>query len=688
MKTAITVLFILTFILPGGTSLAGTTGKLIGTITAKTSGDPIPNAKIVLAGKSFGGSTDTDGKFEILNLPPGLYDADISALGYHEMTITEIYIATDRTTELAIEMYLLSEPKPVTEIGFSRKSTKLTIPLADPESAPDDMMDVHEQKSEGKIHLRGSRAGGDADRIRIQAQTIMAAPSRRAPVAGMSKSRAGRRMPPPVPPHISPTPRRYPPNWLVRTGEEYDQFTENAFEDVFMQPLSTFSIDVDAASYTNTRRYINDGYIPPRNAVRIEEFVNYFNYNYPQPEGDHPFSITTEISDCPWNRDNRLVHIGLQGKVSPERKRPPSNLVFLIDVSGSMRDFDKLPLLKSSFNLMVEKLRKKDRLAIVVYSSSAAKVLESTPGNAKDEILEAITRLNAGGSTAGAEGIQLAYQVAKDNFIRNGNNRVILATDGDFNVGISDTDELVKFIEEKRDDGIFLTVLGFGTGNIKDDKMEGLADHGNGNYAYIDNILEGKKVLVSELGGMFTIAKDVKIQVEFNPAKVVSYRLIGYENRALEARDFNDDTKDAGELGEGHSVTALYELQMVGMEETGRRPAVDPLKYQKAVIATSGEFSDEIMTVKLRYKKPDRDKSRLIVHPVIDKQVALRKSSENFRFAAAVAEFGLLLRESEYAADASYDNVIELVKSSRGSDKDGLRAEFLRIVETSMLLQK
>jgi len=471
------------------------------------------------------------------------------------------------------------------------------------------------------------------------------------------------------------------------TGEEYNKFKENEFLDVTEHPLSTFSIDVDNASYTNSRRYINDGMLPPHDAIRIEEFINYFDYDYTQPKSDDPVSIITEISECPWNPDNRLIHVGLQGKTISYKKLPPSNIVFLLDVSGSMSSPDKLPLLKSSFKLLIEELRKKDKVAIVVYASSTGMVLESTPGNEKEKLHEAVDRLHSGGSTAGGAGIQLAYKTAKENFIKKGNNRVILATDGDFNVGTTDNDALVKLIREKANDGIFLTVLGFGTGNLKDERMEHIADKGNGNYHYIDNILEGKKALVKEMGGLFTIAKDVKLQIEFNPARIQAYRLIGYENRMLAARDFNDDTKDAGEIGSGHTVTALYEIMLPGMDAV-RRPAVDPLKYQKAEIVTTGEFEDEVMTVKLRYKPPDEDTSKLIVRAVKDEHIQLRKTSDNFRFSAAVAEFGLLLRDSEFKANASYEQIIRLAKDAKGKDTEGYRAEFIRLVETGELLSK
>jgi Ca-activated chloride channel family protein len=467
--------------------------------------------------------------------------------------------------------------------------------------------------------------------------------------------------------------------------EEYNRIYENTFLEVENNPLSTFSIDVDTASYSNIRRFINRNSLPPKDAVRIEEMINYFTYEYPQPEGDHPFSIITEISTSPWNPSYRLVHIGLQGKKIALDKMPPSNLVFLIDVSGSMDSPDKLPLLQTAFKLLVNQMRPIDRISIVVYAGAAGLILPSTPGNYKNRIIAAIDKLYAGGSTAGGMGIKLAYRIAKQNYIRNGNNRVILATDGDFNVGVSSTSELVRLIENKRRDGIFLTVLGFGTGNYKDSRMESLADKGNGNYAYIDSILEARKVLLKEMGGtLFTIAKDVKIQVEFNPVLVKAYRLIGYENRILKSEDFNDDKKDAGELGSGHSVTALYEIIPKGVSTD--LPAVDPLKYQETRIREHAQRSKEIMTIKFRYKEPSGRESRLIVKPVLDQNIPIDETTNNYRFSAAVAEFGMLLRDSKFKGGSSYDRSLELAQRSVGRDTEGYRAEFIRLVKMAKLL--
>jgi Ca-activated chloride channel homolog len=469
--------------------------------------------------------------------------------------------------------------------------------------------------------------------------------------------------------------------------EGYNRIYENSYQRASNNPLSTFGIDVDTASYSNVRRFINSGVMPPKDAVRLEELINYFTYDYPQPKGDRPFSINTEVANAPWNPQHKLVHIGLQGKSFSTKDLPPNNLVFLIDVSGSMNSPDKLPLVKASLKYLVSELRAKDSVTIVVYAGAAGLVLPPTPGNQKEKILDSIDKLEAGGSTAGGAGIQLAYKVARDNFIKQGNNRVILATDGDFNVGVSSDGELVRMIEEKREQGVFLSVLGFGTGNLQDAKMEQLADKGNGNYAYIDSLLEAKKVLVTQMGGtLFTIAKDVKIQVEFNPAKVQAYRLVGYENRVLQNQDFNDDKKDAGELGAGHSVTAIYEIIPVGVASDVKLPEVDPLKYQPNPATTSASQTDELMQVKLRYKKPNETVSQLITQSVMDKPVKLENASANFRFATAVAAFGMVLRDSEYKGTANFEEVLRLANQAKGEDKEGYRAEFIRLVESCKTL--
>jgi len=466
---------------------------------------------------------------------------------------------------------------------------------------------------------------------------------------------------------------------VVHNTEEYGRFQENSFLSVVDNPLSTFSIDVDRASYSNVRRYLNAGQRPPRDAVRIEELINYFTFDYPDPHGADPFSVTTEMASCPWNAKNRLLLVGLQARRMKTADLPPANLVFLIDVSGSMEMPNKLPLVKQSLALLVNQLRAQDRVAIVVYAGNAGLVLPSTGGDNKGAILSAIDGLEAGGSTAGGAGINLAYRIAKENFIDGGNNRVILATDGDFNVGATSDGELEQLIEEKRKDRIFLTVLGFGMGNLKDSKMELLADKGNGNYAYIDDLSEARKTLVHEMGGtLFTVAKDVKLQIEFNPAKVLAYRLIGYENRLLRKEDFHDDAKDAGELGAGHSVTALYEL--VPPDGDLALAKVDPLKYQTTAVTPSAKSTPELLTLKLRYKAPDSDTSQLMTMTVGDESGPFATATDNLRFAASVAELGMLLRNSPYKGTSTFGQAREIAQKSLGRDVEGYRHDFLALI--------
>lgn len=456
--------------------------------------------------------------------------------------------------------------------------------------------------------------------------------------------------------------------------EEYGRIEENVFQRTIDHPLSTFSADVDRAAYSNVRRFLTAGQKPPRDAVRIEELVNYFTYDYPEPRGTDPFSVTTELANCPWDDTHRLLLVGLQTKKIKTADLPANNLVFLVDVSGSMMEATKLPLLKESLSLLVEQLRPQDRVALVAYAGNAGLVLPSTPGSQKGRILSAIEQLEAGGSTAGGEGIRLAYDVAKANFIRGANNRVILSTDGDFNVGVTSDGELEQLIESKRKDGIFLTVLGFGTGNVKDSKMELLADKGNGNYAYIDTIAEARKTLVNEMGAtLFTVAKDVKLQLEFNPSTVLAYRLIGYENRLLKKEDFNNDAKDAGEIGVGHSVTALYELVPPSGDAAGL-PTVDPLKYQSL---PSVRASAELLTVKIRYKSPDGDTSKLMTETVPNTAGDFETSSDNLRFAASVAELGMLLRDSKWKGTSSFADVQRIASRATGRDTEGYRRDFL-----------
>ena len=471
--------------------------------------------------------------------------------------------------------------------------------------------------------------------------------------------------------------------------EEYEAFKENRFLSAIQHPLSTFSLDVDGASYSNIRRMINQGQMPSKDVVRVEEIVNYFNYDYPQPSDGYPVRIVTETAVCPWNKKHNMVRIGVKAKEIPSETLPVSNFVFLLDVSGSMFSANKLPLVKASMKLLVNNLRPKDRVAIVTYAGAAGEVLPSTSASDKQKIMEALDNLQAGGSTAGGAGIQLAYKIAEKNLVKGGNNRVILCTDGDFNVGVSSPTELESLIESKRKSGVFLTVLGYGMGNYKDNKLQTLAQKGNGNHAYIDNLQEANKVLVNEFGGtMYAVAKDVKLQVEFNPNFVNAYRLIGYESRLLNDEDFNDDTKDAGELGAGHTVTALYEIVPVGVNVPVG--SVDKLKYQQTKNDVSlPKFADskELLTVKLRYKEPDKDVSRKLEVPVLANRMNLN-ASQDFNFAMAAAMFGQLLRDSDFTGNAKYSDVINLARKGLGNDPNGYRHEFIRLVEAVEQLEK
>ncbi|HMI04625.1 MAG TPA: von Willebrand factor type A domain-containing protein [Pedobacter sp.] len=621
------------------------TQTISGTVTELSTGQPIPGVSVYSPDRKHA-STDQKGKYSI-TVPASATELTFVYIGYETQKIKirakVLDVAMKETQSSLNEVVIRGYQK------RSRDQTTGSSYIATGKEIKDVPVAQVEQLLQGRVaglNIQNSRAEKSKSRMMLR----------------------------------SPAPEN--------SSESYASITENQFRTALTQPLSTFSIDVDAASYTNLRRYINNGGLPPADAVRIEEMINYFDYDYAQPKGDDPVNITTEISSAPWNTSHKLVKIGLQGKKITTDRLPASNLVFLIDVSGSMAQPNKLPLLVSSFKLLTEQLRPSDKVAIVVYAGQAGMVLPSTPGDQKIKIKEALNQLSAGGSTAGGQGIELAYKIASDNFIKNGNNRVILATDGDFNVGASSDDAMQKLIENKRKSGIFLTVLGYGMGNIKDSKMEVLADKGNGNYAYIDNITEARKVLISEFGGtLFTIAKDVKLQVEFNPAKVQAYRLVGYENRMLKARDFNDDLKDAGEMGAGHTVTALYEVIPVGVKSSfaGR---VDDLKYQSGKKPVVRNNSGELLTVKMRYKKPDRNVSKLIVHPVADHMQPFGQTSENFRFSAAVAEFGMLLRQSDFKQNASFDHVISSAQNAIGKDNEGYRAEFVKLAKSAKLLAK
>jgi len=477
----------------------------------------------------------------------------------------------------------------------------------------------------------------------------------------------------------------------ARRGEfntaAYDHIVENPFLDAKDNPLSTFSIDVDTASYSNIRRFINEGSLPRKDAVRVEEMINYFTYDYVQPTDEKPFAVHVDVAGCPWEVSHMLVRIGLKGKETATDKRGASNLVFLLDVSGSMTPQERLPLVKQAMRLLVDKLTENDRVAIVVYAGGSGLALPSTTGDHKEQILQALENLQAGGSTNGAEGIQLAYKVAEDHFVKAGVNRVILATDGDFNVGVTSQGDLIRLIEEKAKSGVFLTVLGVGTDNLKDSTMQKLADKGNGNYAYLDSLDEARKVLVQQMNGtLVTIAKDVKVQVEFNPARVASYRLIGYEKRMLRKEDFNNDKVDGGEIGAGHTVTALYEVVPIGVASNPAAsvPPVDPLKYSASETSTS---SNEILTVKLRYKKPDENKSELIERTVTDTSGTFESAPVDLKFAAAVAEFGMILRDSEYKGNGTLEAVLEWAREGKGGDANGYRAGFIELVRKAQALK-
>ncbi len=585
--------------------------------------------------------TRDSGQFVIPNVPVGTYTVRAKMIGYRAAEATGVRVTANATVPLVLTLI----PDPI--------RLEAVVVTGSPEAVERRAMAYASGAANGAVLIRGNAAASRADGRFVVDGVRLAFDSSEAWRYRIPKDR-----------------------------EQYDEIVENQFIAVAADPLSTFSIDVDRASYSNMRRFImQDGQLPPRDA--IEELVNYFPYSYSEPQGDDPIAINAEVAPAPWKPQHQLVRIGLQARRIETDNLPASNFVFLLDVSGSMDEEDKLPLVQAAMRLLVNQLRPQDRVAIVVYAGAAGLVLPSTPGNQKDKILDAIDRLQAGGSTAGGAGIRRAYDEAVANFIRGGNNRVILATDGDFNVGASSDAEMVQLIEEKRKTGVFLTVLGVGEGNLQAAKMEKLADHGNGNYAYIDTISEAQKVLVHELGGtLYTVAKDVKIQVEWNPARVQAYRLIGYENRLLHNEDFTDDKKDAGEVGSGHSVTALYEVVPVGIKTDVNIRMPDSLRYQRRTVQSTSAAGPELLFVKVRYKQPDGDQSRLISQPVLASAAASPPPSVDFQFQAAVAEFGLLLRNSDFKGKADLGHVITAAREARGQDPDGYRAEFVRLAET------
>jgi Ca-activated chloride channel family protein len=636
-------------------------GNIKGKVTDKATAEALIGANVVIHSLQTGAATDLNGFYIIKDIPAGTYTIKASYVGYKSFEQKDVVVKNFQVVELNFELesdFILEEIVVVDKKYFEQKSTNTCKVISSDEIKSLPVRGVNNlitlqsgvvTQNESPF-VRGGRmdeTGYFVDGVQIQAGGYEACYS-----------------------YIKPN------------SEEYEKVDENVFKESFKTPLSTFAVDVDAASYTNVRRFLSSMQIPPKDAVRVEEFINYFDYDYPSPENE-PVKIYSELSKCPWNKENLLVHIGIKGKEIKRDQAGPSNLVFLIDVSGSMQPENKLPLLKRAFKLLTKQLRSDDRVSIVVYASSTGMVLEPTYGYDKEKILDAISRLEAGGSTAGGAGIQLAYKIAEQNFMSDGNNRVILATDGDFNVGISNTDELVKFIQDKKQKGIFLTVFGFGGENLKDSRLEKLADDGDGQYAYIDNFNEAKKVFVNELGAtLFTIAKDSKVQVEFNPAKVKEYRLVGYENRALNDEDFEDDKKDGGEIGAGHTVTALYEITLQDdIEEINQ----SQLKYQVIAIKESAISTDEILTIKFRYKDPDGTESKLISQPVLFSSLK-QKPGIIFNFSAAVAMFGMILKDSDYRGEANLDDVLELAESNLGDDQFGYREEFVQLVENAKRL--
>ncbi len=623
------ILFILTSLLCAFSATAQT-GSVKGKITDAGTGEPLIGANVVVIKSKLGAATDISGEYVIKDIPPGTYSIKISYVGYSSETIENIKVHADSV--YVLDAQLISGIDLDEIICLSEK--------------------IYSEGKTNTVNIFGE----------FKSSTRSNNVARVAPInAGVVSGRD-----------------------LPQDKEEYSAIIENSFFEALKNPLSTFAIDVDCASYSNVRRFLNYNRLPYPDAVRVEELINYFEYDYMPPEGEDPFSVNMEYSDCPWNEEGRLVQIGIRGKRIAVEELKPSNLVFLIDVSGSMANPGKLPLLKKSFRMMVDQLKEEDRVSIVIYASETGVALPSTSGADKEKILGVVNELRASGSTAGGEGIQLAYKVAAENFIEDGNNRVILATDGDFNVGISRTSDLVKYIESKRNEGIYLTALGFGMGNYKDDKLQRLADKGNGNHAYIDNLREAKKVMVTELlSNLYTIAKDVKIQVEFNPARVASYRLVGYENRIMDDQDFEDEKKDAGEIGPDHTVTALYEI--IPAQPTNLQTS-DDLKYVEKKINKFARETGELLTVKIRYKDPANEKSREIVKILMDEPVDPGKSSNDFRFAASVAQFGLLLRDSAFKGSASFDKVLTAAENSRGSDFHGYRKEFIELVQKAKAL--
>jgi Ca-activated chloride channel family protein len=620
------------------------TRRISGMVYDRANGSSLPGVTVKIEGTNTGTQTDATGAYSI-NLPNGTERLSFSFIGYKTKSVKP---AKNNTLNvyLEAELHALEE---VVVTGYTAKQKR----------------DV----SNSVTIIRGISTVNGMQQLQGRVAGIIVSDKNSAVTLNSTRFAAM--------------------SWPLAVGDEsYKNISENGFSDVKSNPLSTFSVDVDAASYSNVRRYINSGQLPPPDAVRIEEMINYFHYNLPGPTNNDPVAIHTELSSAPWNSNHRLLRIGLKAKTIDVNKLPPSNLVFLIDVSGSMDESNKLPLVKASMKMLTEQLRAEDKVAIVVYAGQAGLVLPAINGNKKEIINNAIDNLSAGGSTAGGQGIKLAYRIARENFMANGNNRIIMATDGDFNVGPNSDEDMEQLIVKERDSKVAISIMGFGMGNLKDSKMETLADKGNGNYAYIDNITEARKALVTEFGGtLFTIAKDVKLQIEFNPAKVQAYRLLGYEDRMLNKEDFNNDKKDAGDMGSGHTVTAFYEIVPAGIKDD-YAVGVDPLKYQNIQPAPVANVSGEMLTIKFRYKQNDSSASKMNSVTVTDEPKNLNLTSADFRFAAAVAEFGMLLRDSQYKQHATFDQVINMAKAAKGEDEDGYRSEFIRLAESAKLLVK
>lgn len=679
-----------------------------GTVTDAKTGESVPFANVVLKDDSGniikGGVTDFDGKYNLSPVLAGIYDIEVSFQGYSTVKQKGIEVSAVGTTFIDFQMQEATQELQEVTIHYSAplidrdKSSTTTTSESFTNMAVRNVSAVLTQmpgvtQDANRYVIRGARSEGtlnivDGVKMRGASNVPQSAVSQTEVITGGVPAQYSGE----VNRHdvaeieveqVAYTPPPQPQYYPEPNTESYAPIIEIPFEKAELAPLSTFSSDVDAASYANLRRFINSGTMPPPDAVRIEEMINYFEYDYPDPEEGRTFSVTTEAGACDWADNHKLLRIGIKTQSIPIEELPPNNLVFLIDVSGSMDYHNKLPLLQESLKLMVDQLREEDRVAIVVYASSTGLVLKPTSGDKKNEIKRAIDRLRAGGSTAGGAGIQLAYKTAQKYFLKKGNNRVILATDGDFNVGISSEDGLKKLIEEKREEGVFLSVLGFGMGNYQDSKMEKLADNGNGNYAYIDNLMEAQKVLVSELGAnLNVVAKDTKFQIEFNPNKVFAYRLIGYENRILNDEDFNDDTKDAGDIGSGHNVTALYEIVPRGGGAESGILNIDSLKYGK-IKSGDDQFLDEWATVKIRHKKPGETESILEVHAI---KIGDDAQSADFMFVSAILEFGMILRGSNYRGNSTYDKVLALAKRGTGNDTEGYRHEFIRMVKLAKRL--